>query len=112
MTAGCSDLAVVGRVYPLSDSPRSGTALVQRENSVEEVALAGWYSDYDVEVRIKRVLHGTEQRRTIPASFVSHGHPRDDVDMMVVLNSDGRDGYAIKSLNLSRYTRLRVDCPA
>ncbi|WP_461344195.1 hypothetical protein [Brevundimonas sp. GN22] len=112
MTASCSDLAIVGRVFPSNDVALEGRASVQLENSVEEVALPDWYSGYDVKVRIKRVLHGTEQRKTIPASFVYHGYPRDDVDMMIVLSSDDNGGYAIKSLNLARGTRLRVDCPA
>lgn len=112
MTVACTDLAVVGRVFPSNAEAADGIASVTREGTVEEVALPGWYSGYDVEIRIKRVLHGTEQRSTIPASFVYHGYPRDDVDMMIVLSPDGRGGYAIKFLNLSRGARLRVDCPA
>lgn len=112
MTASCSDLAVIGRISPSNHVAADGIAIVRRENSIEEAGLPGWYSGYDVEVRIKRVLHGTEKRSTIPALFVYHGYPRDDADMMIVLSSDARDGYAVKSFNLSRGTRLRVDCPA
>jgi len=100
------------RISPSNHAAADGISIVRRENSIEEAALPGWYSGYDVEVRIKRVLYGTEERSTVPASFVFHGYPRDDVDMMIVLSADGRDGYAVKSLNLPRGTRLRVDCPA
>lgn len=87
---GCSDLAVIGRVNTLSytdieEPPEFILGSVLRQT----------------EVRIKRVVHGEEQRTVVRASAMSHAEIRNDVDLLIVLSTNGADAeYNIETLNV------------
>lgn len=89
MQYGCNDLVVVGRVRTLAsnliDDPRD---------------LIG-HDVWDIEVKIKRVIRGAEQRSVVPAVGVSHAQIRDDLDLLIVLSrSEVSSIYDIRTLNV------------
>lgn len=72
---GCNDLVVIGRVATMSEAsiPDGGD-------------LPNWNSRWQLRVQIKRVLRGSETRRLVAATAISHAQIRGDRDFMIVLS--------------------------
>jgi hypothetical protein len=70
----CKDLVVIGRVVTLSS-----------EGIPDSDFLPNWQSRNKLEVRIKRVVRGSERRNVVPAIGIHHGKLRDDLDFLAVL---------------------------
>lgn len=95
----CDDIVVVGRVETLGSTP------VYDPDSVLG------YGVWDMEVRVKRVIRGTERRKTIPVSGLAHAQMRDDVDFLIVLGKSSHEGgYFMRWANLERFTRPAGVC--
>jgi len=97
---GCGDLAVVGRIKTL------GTAAIEGSDP-----RSGWQSAYQLEVQIKRVVHGSEPRVAVPATTIAHAQIRNDRDFLIVLTPDGKGGYSLARASLWQYRpRLSASC--
>ena len=90
LSYGCDDLVVIGRVATVSE------ASVQ-DSGVE---LANWRSEWGLQIRVKRVIQGSERRRLIPASAISHAEMRDDVDFLIVLRPNEDESYDLQTAAL------------
>lgn len=88
----CGDLAVVGRIVTISAKGSPGSDV-----------LPNWRSQYNLQVRIKRVIRGKENRHIVPASANAHAQIRDDRDFLTVLRTDGKGGYTLMTANLWAY---------
>ena len=85
---GCDDLVVIGQVIT-----QSGETVTPPD------ALLG-RSRWQMDVQIKDVLRGTEQRRTVRATAVSHAPLRTDRDFLAVLSPADGDPYALETATL------------
>src|SRR3546814_14682462 len=72
--------------------------------------LPNWRSQYNLQVRIKRVIQGKENRHIVPASAIAHAQIRDDRDFLAVLRPDGEGGYTLMTANLWAY-RPKISGP-
>lgn len=63
---GCSDLVVVGRI-----STTSGYRIPDND-----AVFPNWRSRWQLRVQIKRVIRGSETRRIVPATAISHAQIR------------------------------------
>lgn len=97
---GCDDLVVVGRVKTLA----AGETIHHPANAIG-------YGVWDLQIRVKKVEHGTERSTRISASAVAHAQMREDVDFLIVLaKSADADGYWIRWANLASYSRPANAC--
>jgi hypothetical protein len=81
---GCDDVVVVGRVATI------GETSIDNPNSFLGV------STWDLRIDIKRVVHGVERRKSVPATSVSHARIIDSRDFLIVLQKAGADSYTIR----------------
>ena len=98
----CSDLVVVGRVATLSG-----------ESLGEPAPLPNRPRRWQLQVKIKRVVRGSESRAVVPASAVSHGRIRGDRDFLAVLTPAEPGGYVLQTAALWDVTprpRLAEPC--
>jgi len=82
----CDALVVIGRVTILSE-----------ENIPDPAPFPYWQSRWQVQVRIKQVIRGSERRLVVPATSISHGELRDDLDFLAVLNPVEGGGYFLET---------------
>jgi hypothetical protein len=92
---GCSDLVVIGRV--------ATSSIAEHPSADPNDPLPGWLSEYGLQVHIKRVIRGSEQRATVPATGVAHGQIRSDRDFLVVLSPVNGNGYTLRTAALTSY---------
>lgn len=85
---GCKDLVVVGRLVT-----RSGETFTPPDGLLGR-------SRWQMNVQIKQLLRGAEQRLTVPASGVSHAPPRSDRDFLAVLSPTDSGSYVLKTATL------------
>lgn len=88
----CDDLVVIGRVRTLSSE---GVP-----NPPNSDFLPNWNSRNQLQVRIKRILRGSEPRRVVPASHIVHGQMRDDRDFLMVLKPTAGGAYQLETAAL------------
>jgi hypothetical protein len=75
----CSDIVVIGRAKTLSYSE------MDTENGILRRSI------FKIEIRIKRVLYGSEKRKIVNATGVSHGQMREDKDFVFILRPNNGD---------------------
>ena len=80
----CDDLAVIGRVTTTQSQETSSDGLLGELR-------------WTLRVDIKRVVHGTERRKEIPAVAISHAQLRDDKDFLIVLTPTQGGSYSLQS---------------
>ena len=85
----CNDLVVVGQF-----------AIVGEQTVPGSRPLSNWNSHYDLRLRIKRVLRGSESKLIIPATVVAHDPIRTDRDFLVVLRPTETGTYVVKAATL------------
>ena len=85
----CNDLVIIGRVTALGEEgvPDSGLG-------------PAWQSRWQLQVRIKQIIRGSERRRVVPASGISHARIREDVDLLAVLSPTDGGIYVLKTAAL------------
>lgn len=88
----CGDLVVVGRVRTLSSA--------EVPNALNSDFLPNWNSRNQLQVQIKRIIRGSEPRRAVPATQISHGQMRDDRDFLVVLKPTAGGAYHLETAAL------------
>jgi len=88
LSYSCSDLVVIGRV-----TTRSGETVTKPDDMLGR---GRWQMD----VQIKHILRGTEQRGTVPATAVAHAPPRSDRDFLAVLSPIDGGRYHLKTATL------------
>lgn len=87
---GCADVVVIGRVETVNYTDIS-----------DPDDLLG-HGRFDMQIAIKRVLRGKEDRRVVPASHIAHGQLRDDRDFLMVLSPLNDGNYSLASASLWR----------
>ena len=92
---GCGDLVVIGRVRTLGYTDLSGPD-----------DLLG-HGRFDVEVRIKRVVRGTESRRSLRAHRIAHGQLVANRDFLIVLTPEKEGQYVLSTAALARGSAFR-----
>ena len=92
---GCGDLVAIGRV--------ATSSIAEHPNADPNDPLSGWLSEYGLQVHIKRVIRGSEQRATVPATRIAHAQIRSDRDLLVVLRPTQGDTYALITAALTSY---------
>ena len=85
----CNDLVVIGRVATLSS-----------KGIPDSDFLPNWESRYQLQVRIKRVVRGSERRSVVPAIGISHGQIRADRDFLAVLRPTDAGTYYLETAAL------------
>ena len=90
LSYNCDDIVVIGRVVTLG-----GTAI-----SDPDASLPNWRSEWRLQVQIKRVVRGSESRRTVPAGAISHANIRDDRDFLIVLTPIESGAYRLQTAAL------------
>ena len=99
----CNDLVVVGRI--------ATTSIAEHASTDPQDPLPGWLSEFGLQVRIKRVVRGTERRSVVPASSIAHGQIRGDRDFLVVLSPNQGNGFTLSTAALmSNRPKLREPC--
>lgn len=97
---GCGDLAVVGRITTLGQTPVQGSE-----------PLPNWQSAYQLQIQIMRVVRGSERRRVVPATAIAHAQIRDDRDFLIVLTPDDKGGYSLETAALwQNRPKLSASC--
>lgn len=86
---GCKDLVVIGRIATLS-----GTSIPDAD------PLPNWRSEWQLQVKIKRVIRGSERRLVVPAVGLSHAQIRDDRDFLAVLRPIEGGAYSLETAAL------------
>ena len=99
----CDDLVVIGRIVTLD---------AQALRSLDpHDPLPGWQSKYNLGVRIKRVVKGSERRSVVSATGISHAQIRDDKDFLIVMSPDADGGFILQTAALMQYRpRLGEAC--
>jgi hypothetical protein len=82
----CSDLVAIGRIVTVSST-----------SIADPAPLPNWNGLQQLEIRIKRVVRGSEARRFVPASVISHAQIRSDRDFLVILSPDAAGRYALEA---------------
>ena len=74
--------------------------------------LPNWQSLQRLQIEIKRVLRGSEQRLSVPATVISHGQAREDLDFLMVLSPRPSGVYAFKTGAIwdGAHPQLREPC--
>ena len=85
----CGDLAVIGRIITV------GERIIYSSDD-----LPNWYSEYDLQIKIKRIIRGKSKERTISTSVISHAQIRDDKNFLVILHPNDISGYSLKNVSL------------
>lgn len=97
---GCGDLAVVGRIRTVGQTPVQGTD-----------PLPNWRSAYRLQIQIKRIVRDVERRCIVSAIAVAHVQIRDDRDFLIVLTPDGTGEYSLAAASSWRHQpRLSRSC--
>lgn len=86
---GCNELVVIGRI-----ATRGGTSIPDAD------PLPNWRSEWQLLVKIKRVIRGVEPRSVVPATGVSHAQIRDDRDFLAVLRPIEGGAYILETAAL------------
>ena len=86
---GCNDLVVIGRIATLG-----GTAMPDAD------PLPNWRSEWQLQVKIERVIRGVERRTVVPATGVSHAQIRGDRDFLAVLRPIEGGAYSLETAAL------------
>ena len=89
ITYHCDELVVVGRLRAVSYADRTAK---------DDILGHGQYS---MEVAVKRVLYGRENRRVLPVLIHAHGQMRDDADFWLVLTRGANGSYSVRAANLT-----------
>lgn len=87
---GCDDLVVIGRIATVGS-----TTLHDRDE-----VLPNWRSEWRLQVRVKRIVRGSERRQVIPATAISHAQIRDDRDFLIVLQPKEGGAYNLETAAL------------
>src|SRR3546814_5363802 len=91
------------RISDWSSDVCSSDLTISSKASPGSDGLPNWRSQYNLQVRIKRVIQGKENRHIVPASAIAHAQIRDDRDFLAVLRPDGEGGYTLMTANLWAY---------
>jgi hypothetical protein len=86
LSFGCNDLVVIGRITTIT-----GTGITDVGD------LPNWYSRWQLRIKIKRVVRGSEKRRIVPATAISHAQIRGDRDFLAVLGPADNGAYVLKT---------------
>jgi len=88
----CNDLVIVGRIATLNITGHAGTDA--------NAPFPDWLNEYSLQVRVKRVIRGSEQRSVVAAIRVAHGQIRPDKDFLIVLSPLQGDRFSLSSAAL------------
>jgi hypothetical protein len=87
---GCNELVVIGQIATLGEESISDA----------DASLPNWRSEWQLSIKIKRIVRGVEQRSVVPATGISHAQIRGDRDFLVVLRPVDGGTYALETATL------------